>query len=81
MPSRDQDDRLQSEGKLWELCERIGQSRREGKNRRDGATVRTRVLRLVQLVGKDLFTNAVNDLDEQAPKSHRRRGIQARAQL
>ncbi|ORY52918.1 putative acyltransferase [Rhizoclosmatium globosum] len=30
---------FQPEGKLWELCEQIGKYRREGKNRRDTATV------------------------------------------
>lgn len=36
-------------GKLWEFCDRIGQYRREGKNRRDTATVATRVLRLSRM--------------------------------
>jgi 1-acyl-sn-glycerol-3-phosphate acyltransferase len=55
VPQRDVDGRLKAEGKLWELCERISQGRREGKNRRDGATVRTRVLGLADLVGKELW--------------------------
>jgi 1-acyl-sn-glycerol-3-phosphate acyltransferase len=55
MPQRDVDGKLKAEGKLWELCERISQGRREGKNRRDGATVRTRVLGLADLVGKELW--------------------------
>jgi hypothetical protein len=46
---------LKAEGKLWEFCERISQGRREGKNRRDGATVRTRVLGLADLVGRELW--------------------------
>ncbi|RUS24821.1 hypothetical protein BC938DRAFT_473025 [Jimgerdemannia flammicorona] len=36
-------------GKLWDMVERIGGFRREGKNRRDNATVSTRVLRLAEL--------------------------------
>lgn len=83
MPQRDEEGRLKPEGKLWELCERISQSRREGKNRRDGATVRTRVLGLVELVGADLYEHAsVHDIDGLPTKSSRRRkGIQTRAQL
>jgi 1-acyl-sn-glycerol-3-phosphate acyltransferase len=54
-PQRDVDGRLKAEGKLWEFCERISQGRREGKNRRDGATVRTRVLGLADLVGGELW--------------------------
>ena len=43
------------EGKLWRFIETIAQSRREGKNRRDGATVSSRVLGLADLVGRGLF--------------------------
>lgn len=75
MPARDDDGKLKPEGKLWELCERIGQGRREGKNRRDGATVRTRVLGLADLVGADLFESASLEADGQPRKSRRRRGI------
>ncbi|KAJ3139084.1 hypothetical protein HK100_012001 [Physocladia obscura] len=39
------------EGKLWELCEQIGRYRREGKNRRDTATVAARVLSLASVTG------------------------------
>jgi len=81
MPPRDEDGRLRPEGKLWDLCERISQSRREGKNRRDGATVRTRVLSLVELVGADLFESAVTETDGLQKQSRRRKGIQTRAQL
>ena len=45
-------------GKLWTFIETIAQSRREGKNRRDGATVSTRVLALVDRLGQELFENA-----------------------
>jgi hypothetical protein len=43
------------EGRLWDFIEKIAQSRREGKNRKDGATVSSRVLRLTEIIGKSLF--------------------------
>ncbi|KAI6882716.1 acyltransferase, partial [Hortaea werneckii] len=46
---------LLPEGRLWDFCERISQARREGKNRRDGASVRRRVLGLVEMVGSSMF--------------------------
>ena len=46
------------QGKLWTFIETIAQSRREGKNRRDGATVSTRVLALADQVGRALFESA-----------------------
>ncbi|KAJ5312333.1 hypothetical protein N7508_003163 [Penicillium antarcticum] len=45
-------------GRLWDFTELIAQSRREGKNRRDGATVSSRVLTMSDLVGRQLFLNA-----------------------
>ncbi|KAL3901083.1 MAG: hypothetical protein SGCHY_000870 [Lobulomycetales sp.] len=39
-------------GTLWDFCEKIGQYRREGKNRRDTQTVATRVLRLSRVSSK-----------------------------
>ena len=44
-----------ADGPLWRFAERISASRREGKNRRDGATVQTRVLSLVDVVGERLW--------------------------
>ena len=61
-PQRGKDGNLKAEGRLWELCDRISQGRREGKNRRDGATVKTRVLRLADLVGKELWENGADDI-------------------
>ncbi|KAI0198111.1 acyltransferase-domain-containing protein [Astrocystis sublimbata] len=49
---------LKAQGKLWDFIERIAASRREGKNRRDGATVSTRVLKLVDELGRALFEGA-----------------------
>ncbi|KAI9486051.1 MAG: glycerol-3-phosphate acyltransferase [Benjaminiella poitrasii] len=43
---------LMPRGHLWGLVERIGRFRREGKNRRDNATVSTRVLRLADMLGE-----------------------------
>lgn len=81
MPQRDEEGKLEPEGKLWDLCERISQSRREGKNRRDGATVRTRVMGLVELVSRDLFENAVPEADGLPKRSRRRKFIQTKTQL
>ena len=49
-----------SQGKLWSFIEAIAKSRREGKNRRDGATVSTRVLALADQVGRELFERAAS---------------------
>ncbi|RMZ72621.1 glycerol-3-phosphate acyltransferase [Pyrenophora seminiperda CCB06] len=50
-----------ADGALWRFAERISASRREGKNRRDGATVQRRVLGLVDTVGEGLWADAVFD--------------------
>lgn len=50
-----------ADGPLWRFAERISASRREGKNRRDGATVHTRVLGLVDVVGEGLWAGDVLD--------------------
>ncbi|OJD40300.1 acyltransferase [Diplodia corticola] len=47
-----------AKGRLWDFAEMISQSRREGKNRRDGMTVRRRVLGLVERVGAELWAGA-----------------------
>ena len=73
-------------GRLWEFTETVAQSRREGKNRRDGSTVSTRVLALADSVGRQLFETAASDGATQegqgkiGPK-RKRRGIQTRARL
>jgi hypothetical protein len=78
MPVRDEQGRLKAEGPLWEFCEKISMGRREGKNRRDGATVRTRVLGLAELVGRALWEGdgVVSD-----GKSVRRKGLAGKARL
>jgi len=48
-----------ADGPLWRFAERISLSRREGKNRRDGATVQTRVLHLADVVGAGLWEHVV----------------------
>lgn len=50
-----------ADGPLWRFAERISASRREGKNRRDGATVHTRVLGLVDVVGAGLWEGDILD--------------------
>lgn len=91
MPRRDPSTgKIIPEGKLWDFIEKIALSRREGKNRRDGATVSTRVLRLADEVGQKLFTVATGDTklsaeDEEALKREkdkaRRKSRQSMANL
>ncbi|WEW57717.1 hypothetical protein PRK78_003184 [Emydomyces testavorans] len=60
MPERDAETgRLLPRGKLWDFTDLIAQSRREGKNRRDGATVSSRVLSMSDAVGQELFRNVL----------------------
>ncbi len=72
-PQRDPNGSIIPEGRLWDFIEKIAKSRREGKNRRDGATVSTRVLRLADLVGKELFEIAVVPGDGELLEDQRRR--------
>ncbi|GAB1204650.1 hypothetical protein APSETT445_003313 [Aspergillus pseudonomiae] len=59
-------------GRLWDFTELIAQSRREGKNRRDGATVSSRVLIMTDLVGRKLFESAASpDLEDSVDVSAR----------
>ncbi|KAM7203857.1 glycerol-3-phosphate acyltransferase [Naviculisporaceae sp. PSN 640] len=59
-PQRDQvTGNLIASGRLWDFTEKIASSRREGKNRRDGATVSTRVVKLTDELGSKLFEEAV----------------------
>ena len=74
------------EGKLWSFIETIANSRREGKNRRDGATVSTRVLVLADKVGRQLFESAAAKGDAamdamRSPKKRRRKDMQTKARL
>jgi hypothetical protein len=76
-----------AEGRLWDFIEKIAQSRREGKNRRDGATVSTRVLRLAETIGGKLFETApdahMSDEDKKLLKKQqqRRKALHTRAHL
>ncbi|CAO1601433.1 hypothetical protein XANCAGTX0491_005095 [Xanthoria calcicola] len=72
-PQRDGNGSIVPEGRLWDFIEKIAKSRREGKNRRDGATVSTRVLRLADLVGKELFETAVVPGEGEILEDQRRR--------
>ncbi|KAF2747840.1 glycerol-3-phosphate acyltransferas-like protein [Sporormia fimetaria CBS 119925] len=60
MPRRDvKSGGIEVEGsRWWGFAEKISASRREGKNRRDGGTVKNRVLRLADLVGESLWVDA-----------------------
>ncbi|KAL8738154.1 MAG: hypothetical protein Q9181_001012 [Wetmoreana brouardii] len=73
-PNRDEDGAIVAKGRLWDFIEKIAKSRREGKNRRDGATVSTRVLRLADLVGRQLFATAAVEETEDQIGTKRRRG-------
>jgi hypothetical protein len=64
----------------------IAQSRREGKNRRDGATVSTRVLRLADVTGQKLFADTassaqVSDEIEPTKKKGRAKTMQTISRL
>ena len=74
------------EGNLWSFIETIASSRREGKNRRDGATVSTRVLILADTIGRQLFESAAATsyvaIDTvRSPKKGRRKDVQTKAKL
>ena len=65
IPKRNPDaTRVEPSGPLWTFAEKISLSRREGKNRRDGATVIHRVLDLADVVGATLWEDAVADEDK-----------------
>ncbi|RDW69411.1 putative glycerol-3-phosphate acyltransferase [Coleophoma cylindrospora] len=80
---------VEPSGRLWDFIEKIAQSRREGKNRRDGATVSTRVLRLTDSIGKELYeaqakggeTNVDISDEEKKRAKKRRRALKTRAHL
>ncbi|KAJ5298358.1 uncharacterized protein N7443_006478 [Penicillium atrosanguineum] len=61
------------QGRLWDFTELIAQSRREGKNRRDGATVSSRVLTMSDNVGRELFYSAAAPAPADVVSKQRRR--------
>ena len=74
------------EGRLWSFIETIASSRREGKNRRDGATVSTRVLVLADKIGRQLFESATVKGDaamdaSSNPTKRTGRDVQTKARL
>ncbi|CAG8977163.1 hypothetical protein HYALB_00003384 [Hymenoscyphus albidus] len=74
------------EGRLWDFTEKIALSRREGKNRRDGATVSTRVLRLTDTIGERLYQEGLEGMSEEdraelKRREQRRLTLGARANL
>lgn len=67
--------KILAEGRLWDYIEKIAQSRREGKNRRDGATVSTRVLTLADTLGQTLFAAATGEgVEEEELRRKEKRG-------
>ncbi|KAL9080757.1 MAG: hypothetical protein Q9157_000544 [Trypethelium eluteriae] len=75
MPRRDAETgRIAAEGVLWEFAEAISQSRREGKNRRDGTTVTNRVMSLVDRFGRSLFQEAATATSAQTHEIDERTG-------
>ena len=67
--------KIRAEGRLWDYIEKIAQSRREGKNRRDGATVSTRVLTLADTLGQKLFEqNSGEAVEEEELRRKEKRG-------
>ncbi|KAJ6139462.1 hypothetical protein N7471_005948 [Penicillium samsonianum] len=69
-------------GRLWDFVELIAESRREGKNRRDGATVSSRVLGMSDLVGRKLFQNAAAPVPaDVSSRQMRRNAIGTEAKL
>ena len=45
-------------GRLWDFIDRLGKCRREGKGRRDGAEVSTKVVQLADQLGEQLYRDA-----------------------
>ncbi|CRG84380.1 hypothetical protein PISL3812_01672 [Talaromyces islandicus] len=84
-PQRDPETgKLLDRGRLWDFTERIAQSRREGKNRRDGATVSSRVLTITDTVGRNLFQSAASSSAENlnvSSRQQRRTAIAEKAHL
>ncbi|KAL1953306.1 hypothetical protein VTO42DRAFT_3013 [Malbranchea cinnamomea] len=81
-PERDPETgKLLPRGRLWDFTELIAQCRREGKNRRDGATVSSRVLSMTDAVGQELFKSTppqakpVGDF-KVSPRKQRRTDLQ-----
>lgn len=67
IPERDPESgELIASGRLWDFIEKIAMYRREGKNRRDGAAVSTRVFSLAARLNQQLFQDAEASL---APKA------------
>ncbi|KAL2006270.1 hypothetical protein VTN00DRAFT_9924 [Thermoascus crustaceus] len=84
-PERDpKTGKLLDRGRLWDFTELIAQSRREGKNRRDGATVSSRVLTMSDTVGRELFRSAASsdsaDVDVSS-RTKRRKAIETKSKI
>lgn len=77
VPQRDPSTgQIRAEGRLWDFVERIAQHRREGKNRRDGATVSSRVLALADKLNWEIFKESEDsdgEVQGQVPLKKRKR--------
>ncbi|KAL2221914.1 putative acyltransferase [Thermoascus aurantiacus ATCC 26904] len=88
-PERDPETgKLLPRGRLWDFTSLIAQSRREGKNRRDGATVSSRVLTMSDTVGRELFRSAASSDSaalaaevDVSSRTKRRKAIETTAKL
>lgn len=76
MPRSNSDGDLVPEGRLWEFCEYINLSRRDGEGKKEGRTVTKRILGLARVLGQELFEQAVSEKKGvQTTKIRRRQGI------
>lgn len=72
MPERDpKTGKILTSGRLWGFVEKIAVSRREGKNRRDSASVGARVMGLMEMLGEAVVTEAEREREERDKKAAR----------
>ncbi|EGX54381.1 hypothetical protein AOL_s00004g30 [Orbilia oligospora ATCC 24927] len=80
-PKIGSDGKIEMQGKLWEMVEKIAVTRREGKNRRDSQTVGSRVLSLAQKLGVGLFEAEEMDVKSEGKKKKKPKKGWLRAML
>ncbi|KAF3199581.1 hypothetical protein TWF192_005947 [Orbilia oligospora] len=80
-PKIGSDGKIEMQGKLWEMVEKIAVTRREGKNRRDSQTVGSRVLSLAQKLGVGLFEAEEMDVMSEGKKKKKPKKGWLRAML
>ncbi|SMQ53834.1 unnamed protein product [Zymoseptoria tritici ST99CH_3D7] len=83
MPKWGAQGELVAEGKLWDFCEWVNLSRRDGEGtRKEGGTVRRRILGVCGVVGGDLWETAEKgERVLEKKKGRRRKGVQAKGKL